>query len=242
MHIECLPIKTSPILPPEQSIYPILEEYLPSLQENDLLLITSKILAIHQGRCLKITDTTNKDDLIKSEAEYFIPRSEVPFQSATLTIKENTLIASAGIDESNANGYYVLWPKNTNTLVKEICILLKKRYKINNLAVIATDSHTMPLRWGVLGISIGFYGLEPLYDYRGQPDIFGRKLKMTQRNIVDMLAVLGVAAMGEGAEQTPLAIIRGMPGIQFTDKDTYEDLIIPKDADIYKPLLDRFHY
>ena len=242
MHIECLPIKTRPILPPEQSIYPILEEYLPPLQENDLLLITSKILAIHQGRCLKITDTTNKDELIKSEAECFIPRSEIPSQAAILTIKENTLIASAGIDESNANGHYVLWPENTNNLVKEICIFLKKRYKLNNLAVIATDSHTMPLRWGVLGISIGFYGLEPIYDYRGQPDIFGRKLKITQQNIVDMLAVLGVSVMGEGSEQTPMAIIRGMPNIQFTDKETYQNFIIPKDMDIYKPLLDRFHY
>ncbi len=38
------------------------------------------------------------------------------------------------------------------------------------------DSHIIPLRHGTLGISIGFYGMEPLYDYRGKPDIFGRLL------------------------------------------------------------------
>lgn len=242
MHIECLPIKTRAMLPPQDNIYPILEEYLPVLQENDVLLITSKVLAIHQGRCIKISDNVCKDDVIAQEAEYLIPRAEVPYQAVILTIKENTLIPSAGIDESNANGHYVLWPKNSSELCKELCVFLKNKYRLKNLAIIATDSHTTPLRWGVLGISIGFYGLEPLYDYRGQSDIFGRELQMTQRNVVDMLSVLGVAAMGEGAEHTPLAIIRGVPGIEFTDKETYGEFIIPKDQDIFKPLLDRFHH
>jgi F420-0:gamma-glutamyl ligase len=240
MHIECLPIKTRPILPPIDDIYPVIDEYLPPLREDDVVIITSKILAIHQGRCVKISDDVRKDALIEQEADYFIPRSEVPFQAATLTIKEHVLIPSAGIDESNANGYYVLWPTEVNTLVKDLCIFLKKKYRLNRLAVIATDSHTTPLRWGVLGIAIGFYGLEPLLDYRGKTDIFGRTLKITQKNIVDALAVMGVTVMGEGSECTPMTIIRGAQCVEFTDEDTYHKLIIPKEKDIYKPLLDRF--
>ena len=242
MKIECLPIKTRPILPPQDDVYNIINEYLPALQENDVLIITSKILAIHQGRCVEMLDENQKELLIKQEAEYFIPRSEVPLQSVMLTIKENTLIPSAGIDESNANGYYILWPKETNKLVKEICLFLKNKYQLKNLAVIATDSHTTPLRWGVLGIAIGFYGLEPLYDYRGETDIFNRTLKITQKNIVDALSVIGVSVMGEGDEMTPMAIIRGAQFVEFTDEDTYQKLIIPKDEDIYKPLLDKFQY
>lgn len=240
MQIECLQIKTRQILPPQDDIYPVLDEFLPPLKENDVLIITSKILALHQGRCVKIGEGVNKDALIESEAELFIPRSQVPNMAATLTIKENTLIPSAGVDESNASGYYILWPKEVNKLVKEICLYLKKKHNLINLAVIATDSHTIPLRWGVLGISIGFFGLEPLYDYRGKEDIFGRKLKITQKNIVDALAVIGVTVMGEGNESTPMAIIRGAEFVKFTDEDTYQKLIVPRQTDIYKPLLDRF--
>lgn len=239
MQITCLPIQTRPILPPKDSIYDLFNS-LPRLEENDVLLITSKILAIHQGRCVKISPDVDKDVLIEQEAELFIPRSEVPFAAATLTVKENTLIPSAGIDESNGNGYYILWPEHTNTLLQAIRSFLQTKYKIKNLAVIATDSHSTPLRFGVLGISIGFCGLEPLYDYRGKQDIFGRVLKMTQRNVVDALAVLGVAAMGEGDEQTPMVIIRGVEFVRFTNENTYPDFIIPYDHDIYRPLLDRF--
>lgn len=240
MQINFLPIKTRPILPPQDSIYKILDGYLPPLQENDVVVITSKILAIHQGRCVKITGAVDKDRLIRQEAECYIPRRDVPDERVVLTIKENTLIPSAGIDESNANGYYVLWPDKVNGLIKEICLALKQKYNLKNLAVIATDSHTAPLRWGVLGIAIGFCGLEPLCDHRGQPDIFGRPLKMTQRNIVDALAVTAVSFMGESNEQTPMLIIRDWPGIVFTEEDTYHKLIIPRDKDIYKPLLNRF--
>jgi F420-0:gamma-glutamyl ligase len=242
MKIECIPIKTRTLYPPQDNIYSVIDESLLTLQENDVLIVTSKIVAIHQGRCIPINEVPNKDDLIKQEAEYFIPRSEVPFAAATLTIKENTLIPSAGIDESNANGYYILWPTKSSTFAKELCLYLKKKYTLKNLAVIITDSHTVPLRWGVLGCAIGFYGLEPLYDYRGKTDIFGRELKMTQQNIVDALAVISVVAMGEGNEQTPIAIVRGAQFVQFTNQETYPQFIIPKEEDIYKPLLDRFHY
>ncbi|MBI3627066.1 coenzyme F420-0:L-glutamate ligase [Candidatus Uhrbacteria bacterium] len=241
MNLNCITIKTRPLLPPQDDIFPILDQYLPALQEKDVLIITSKVLAIHQGRCIKITDKVNKDDLIKQEADQFIPRERVPNQSVVLSIKGNTLIPSSGIDESNADGHYILWPENPTFLAKQICQYLKQKHGLTDLAVIVTDSHTTPLRWGVLGISIGFFGLEPLRDYRGTPDIFGRKLKMTQQNVVDMLAVLGVAAMGEGNEQTPMAIIRGVDFVRFTDKDTYDKFIIPKDQDIYKPLLEEFH-
>lgn len=242
MKIECLPIKTRAFLPPQDNIYPVIMDALPQLYENDVLIVTSKIVAIHQGRCIPIHEILNKDDLIQAEAEYFIPRSEVPFEAVVLTLKENTLIPSAGIDESNADGHYILWPKESSAFAKELCLELKKKYHLTNLAVIITDSHTVPLRWGVLGCAIGFYGLEPLYDYRGKQDIFGRELKMTQQNIVDALAVLSVACMGEGNEQTPLAIIRGAHFVKFTTEDTYHKFIIPKEEDIYKPLLDRFHY
>ena len=172
--MEFIPIKTRAFLPPKDNIYELLDTFLAELSEGDILLVTSKILAIHQGRCVKITDTLDKDALIMQEAEKHIPRARVPQEHVILTIKQNTLIPSAGIDESNANGFYVLWPVNSNEAAREIWEYARKKWRIAKLAVIITDSHTIPLRYGVLGISIGFFGLRPLKDYRGTLDIFGR--------------------------------------------------------------------
>lgn len=240
MNMKFIPVKTRVFLPPKDNIYALLDEYLPKLIEGDVLVITSKILAIHQGRCVKIGPSIKKDKLIKHEADAYIPRQSVPRATAILTLKQHTLIPSAGIDQSNGNGYYVLWPRKINSLLKEIHHYLVQKHHLRHLALITTDSHTIPLRYGLLGISIGFFGLKPLLDYRGSKDIFGRRLTMTQSNIVDTLAAISVLLMGEGNQQRPLLIIRGADFISFTKKNTWRKLIIPKQIDLYAPLLASF--
>lgn len=239
--MEFIKVKTRKFLTPKDNIYELIDGHLPPLKEGDVLCITSKILGIHQGRTVLIDESNPKqrDQLAKQEAEWYIDRKHVP-HGFLLTIKDYTLIASAGIDKSNSNGYLVLWPKNVNKLLKEIVAYLKKKYKIKKLAAISTDSHVMPLRAGVIGISTGFYGMEPIRDMRGTPDIFGRKLKVTRINIVDALATMGVLMMGEGKEQTPMVIIRNADMVNFTDKSTYRKLAIHPEIDIYKPILKTF--
>jgi F420-0:gamma-glutamyl ligase len=231
-----IPIKTRAILPPEDDIYAILDESLPQLREGDVLFITSKVLAIHQGRCVKIRPGGLKERLIKQEADRYAHSHLKSWKNLYLTIKDHTLIANAGIDESNANGYYILWPRRPSALAKEICSYLKRKYKLKKLAVVVTDSHIIPLRHGTLGISIGFYGMEPLYDYRGKPDIFGRLLKHTTKNVVDGLSTMAVLLMGEGDERTPLLVLRGAKFITFTDKDTHRASVVAPDNDLYAPL------
>ncbi len=241
MKIEVKPVKTRKILPPKDNLYQILDKHLPKLYEGDVLLVASKILAIHQGRCIIKSKIKNqKSKLIRQEADYLLPKHTIAGSDIVLTIKDHTLVPSAGIDESNGNGYYILWPKNTNRLLKEICLHLKKKYKIKKLAVVAVDSHTTPLRWGTMGIAIGFYGMNPLFDYRGKKDIFGRKLEYTQRNLVDPLADLGALVMGEGKEQTPIVIVRGANWVKFTSKDYSKKFFINPKKDLYYPLLKVF--
>lgn len=235
--ITLIPVRTRRILPPKDDFSDVLD-HLPRLRERDIVFITSKILAIHQGRCVKI-GSADKKRLIKREAEAFVP-SRHRYGDFLLTIKDSTLIPSAGIDESNGNGYYILWPRHTQKLLKEIRDRLIKKNRIRKLGVVATDSHTTPLRWGVMGISIGSVGIEPLADYRGKKDIFGRRLKYTQANVVDTLSAIAVLLMGESGERTPIAILRSAPNVQFTNKDTRKNLLIPPKKDIYSPLLGQF--
>lgn len=231
-------VKTRALLPPQDNLYKLLDS-IKRLDDGDIVLITSKILAIHQGRCIKIGPGVDKTKLVKQEAEKYLETKHIQKHKFTLTIKYHTLICSSGIDESNGNEYYILWPKNPNKLLKEFHGYLTKRHGIKNLGLITTDSHFIPMRAGIVGISIGFYGFEPLLDYRGMPDIFGRKLKFTQVNIVDPLAAFGVFLMGESNEQTPIIIVRGIKP-RFSRKNTYRSLIYPYKQDIYYPLLKAF--
>lgn len=239
--MQFIKVKTRAFIPPKDDVFELLNQHLPKLKEGDVVFIASKVLAIHQGRCIEKSKIKNqKSKLIKQEADYRLPGQLVAGSEIILTIKDHTLIPSAGIDESNGKGYFILWPKNTNQLCKQICEYLKKRDKVKKLAVIATDSHTTPLRWGTTGISIGFFGLEPLFDYRGKKDIFGRKLKYTQSNIVDALSAMAVLLMGEGSERIPMVIGRGLNFIKFTNKDSYKKLVIDPKKDLYYPILKIF--
>ncbi|MBU4298798.1 coenzyme F420-0:L-glutamate ligase, partial [Patescibacteria group bacterium] len=181
------PIKTRVFLPPKDDLFSIIRESISGLKEKSIIVFTSKIISIWQGRCIKINLVKDKDELIKKEAEFYIERKNVPKGYVVLTIKNNTLIPTAGIDESNGNGYYILWPKNSFSAAQKIYQFIKKIYCLKNFGVIISDSHCIPLRVGTLGISLAYYGFEPLKDYRGKKDIFGRKFKISQLNLADSL-------------------------------------------------------
>jgi F420-0:gamma-glutamyl ligase len=119
---------------------------------------------------------------------------------------------------------------------------LRKKYQVKNIGVIIVDSHTVPLRRGVMGIGLGYYGFIPIRDYRGTRDLFGRKFKMSTVDLVDSLATAAMLEMGEGAERTPLALIEEVPFVQFTAKPYHPEkkrssLEIHWKEDLYGPLL-----
>lgn len=237
--MEIIPVRTRRLFPPRDNLIAALDASLPRLCERDIVFISSKVLAIHQGRCVKIGPHIDKKKLVLQEANAYA-LNRAPYWDFILTIKDSTLIPSAGIDESNGNGYYILWPKRTNALLCDIRARLMKKFRLKKLAVIATDSHVMPLRSGVLGISIGFFGLEPLRDMRGTKDVFGRKLKYTRINVPDALAALAVLHMGESGERTPVVILRDVPQVKFTNKSTWHKITIPPKKDLYAPVLKKF--
>jgi len=239
--MQFIPVKTRPLLPPQDDIYPVLDESLPALRDNDIVLIASKVISIHQGRCIPMGDVADKDELIKQEAEAYIDRVECPGGYVVLTIKGHTLVASAGIDESNTNGYYSLWPERVNAIAKDIRDYLQKKFGLAQLAIIITDSRFMPLRYGAVGVAIGGFGINPIRDYRQTPDIFGRMLIMSRSNVVDSLASAAVLMMGEGDEQIPIVIARDVPRIDFTAEDIFGELFMPVEEDIYYPLLKKFY-
>ncbi|MDR3169702.1 MAG: hypothetical protein LBU27_08440 [Candidatus Peribacteria bacterium] len=130
--MQFLPIKTRPLLPPKDDLFQIFDEFLPGLKEGDVLFITSKVVAIHQGRCVPVS-SIEKSELIKQEADYWTVSDVVPDKDIYLTITDQVLIPSAGIDESNANGYYILRPKQLNEITQQMHSYLTQKYKIQDL-------------------------------------------------------------------------------------------------------------
>jgi F420-0:gamma-glutamyl ligase len=151
----------------------------------------------------------------------------------SLTVKCGVIIANAGIDESNGNGYYVLWPENVSELLRQIHEFLRKKFGIKNLGLISVDSKIEPMRRGTIGVSQGIFGFNPIRDCRGNGDIFGRNLRITTMNLADALAAAACHLMGEGAECRPLVVARGDENIEFGTEFSLENLIIGGETDLF---------
>lgn len=233
------PIKTHKITP-EDDLFAILDKYIPSLSEKSVVAVASKIVAITEGRVVKKVSEEQKDDLAKKESEYFLPR-EYNQYGFMITIKRNIIVASGGIDESNGNGNYVLWPEDPQKSANAILKHLTETHRLREIGVIITDSKLSPLRWGVTGVAVAHSGFEALNSYIGKPDIFGRKLRAEKTNVADSLATSAVTVMGEGNEQQPLAIIEGASLVRFQKrnptKKELDGLKIAIEDDVYASLL-----
>ncbi len=232
-------VKTHKITKNDQDLLVVLDRYLLKLEEGSIVAVTSKIVAICEGRTVPVSET-NKDELIKQEADLYLPKEENRY-NLYLTIKNNLLAVSAGIDESNADGNYVLWPKDPQASANKVREHLAKKFGLKKIGVIITDSKTTPLRWGVIGAAIAHSGFSALKDLIGSEDLFGRKLKMTKVSVMDGLAASAVLVMGEGREQTPIAVISDVPFVNFQDRNPTEQeldaLKIAIEDDVYAPFL-----
>ncbi|MBI2033435.1 MAG: coenzyme F420-0:L-glutamate ligase [Candidatus Levybacteria bacterium] len=232
-------IKTHKITIKDRDIFEILDKYISLLHEKSVVAITSKIISICEGRVVAL-EKADREALVEKEAEYFLPASENQY-GFNITVKHNMLIASAGIDESNGNGYFVLWPSDPQLWVNKIREYLSQKHKVKHIGVIITDSKTTPLRWGVTGAAISHSGFKALNNYMQKPDIFGRPLHVTKANIMDGLAAAAVVVMGEGIEQTPLAVLEDLPFVHFQDRNPTQEelemLRISLEDDIYAGIL-----
>lgn len=233
-------IRTRRVTRHDRDLFGILDEALPPLAEGTVVAITSKIVALCDGRTIDAAAVTDKAALIRQEADRYLA-PETSRYGITLTITRGRLIPTAGIDESNGGGVFILWPRDAQATANAVRRHLTERHGLSRLGVILTDSTTAPLRWGVTGVGIAHSGFEAVNSYIGQPDLFGKPLRVTKVSVLDGLAAAAVLLMGEGSEQTPLAVIEDLPFVTFQDHDpTPEELTmlrIPPEDDLYAPLL-----
>ena len=125
--MQILPIKTR-VFRENEDLSSFILKYFKKIPENSILVITSKIVALAEGRTVLIDKNLSREEMrtriIKKESDFMI-RTKYTW----LTIKDGMVMASAGIDESNAKGKLILLPKDSFRSADLIRRKLKKIFK-----------------------------------------------------------------------------------------------------------------
>jgi len=245
--LEVLPIKT-PLVQSGDDIIKVILEAIDNagvkIEDGDVLLAADKIVATSEGRVVNY-DVVKPSRRAKRLAEKY--SLEPPFVElvlreadeiyggvprALLTLKNNVLIANAGIDHKNApENSACLWSVNPNETAERIWKSLSNKTG-KKIGFILIDSHVSPMRVGTTGFALGIAGIKPVKDCRGLLDLYDRPLLITRMNIADDLAAAAHLVMGETSERTPLAIIRGAP-VEVADDYDPNDVVIGKEDCMY---------
>ena len=204
--------------------------FLPTVPENTVLAVSSKVVALWKGCTVDYQSKAQKETLIRRQSQAAL---KTPL--AWFTIKDGMVMTNAGIDESNAKGKLIFLP-DCYACARELRAALQQAWKVHNLGIVITDSAILPLRAGVIAAAVGYAGFHGVKDLRGKADIFGKKLQTTLVDVADSLATTAALLMGEAAEQCPLCVIEGAP-VVFTEDVPRDEIKYPVQNDLYTPLL-----
>jgi coenzyme F420-0:L-glutamate ligase len=205
---------------PVEAILKSLQEQNLQLEDNDILAITSKIIAYAENRVVRLSDVKPSEkakelahnySLQPEFAELILREADKIYggvEKAVLTLKNGILTANAGIDNKNAPvGFAVLWPNKAEEWARHIREEIKHRMG-KKVAVLIVDSSLIPLRIGTVGLALAVAGFKPIIDCRGEKDIYGKTLVITRHAVADNLASAAHLLMGEVAEKTPFVLIK----------------------------------
>jgi coenzyme F420-0:L-glutamate ligase len=201
-------------------------------KRGDLIAVASKVVSTCESRFVKLDDVkvreaakriSRKWGLDQRLAALILREADEIFggvRGFLLTTKCGVMTANAGIDLKNSpRGTAMLWPRYPDVSAARFRKFLERKFGVR-LGVIIVDSRVTPLRLGTVGSAIGTSGFEPVVDYRGSPDIYGRRAMVTQANIADDLASTAHLLMGETNERVGLVVIRGAPIILRSKVDS----------------------
>lgn len=222
-----------------------------TLRDGDILVLAQKIVSKSEGRLVNLTTVTPSP---KARELAAVSGKDARFvelvlreSSEVLRVRPGTIIvehrngfvcANAGIDHSNVRGedgapedWVLLLPEDSDASADRIRTELEQAIN-TRLGVLVIDSHGRAWRNGTVGISIGMSGLPGLVDLRGEPDLFGFHLQVTQVGTADELAAAASLVMGQASEGTPVVHVRGFP---YTLRDgQLNELIRPRDMDMFR--------
>jgi len=215
------------------------------LQNEDVLVISSKYVSNSQGRLIDLEKVNaSKDGIELSEkfqikpkiAEVILRESDMIFGGISgfvIASSDNIMAPNAGIDKSNAKkGKVILYPEEPYLIAEQIRRKIFLKHLVH-VGIIIVDSRLMPARVGTTGVAISCAGIEPVTDMRAEKDLDGNPLKVTFQAVVDNLASIANHKMGEGSESKPFAIIRNSDAKLTDRKINPSELAVSLDQCVY---------
>jgi coenzyme F420-0:L-glutamate ligase/coenzyme F420-1:gamma-L-glutamate ligase len=241
--IQVLGVQGLPIIHEGDDIAALICERLPP-EDGDILCIASTIYSKAKGYTKSLATITPTERAIRlgglnGEDPRFV---QAVLDASTDIIMEHPFILSelafghigvrAGVDQSNIeDGMVIFLPPDPMAAADDI------RQRIRAIAgkdvcVIITDTCGRSFRRGQTGNAIGWSGMHAIRDYRGDTDLFGHVLKITEEAVVDEIAGFSNFVMGESNNGVPAAVFRNCP--KWTGHD---NLYFRGDEDITRRVL-----
>jgi coenzyme F420-0:L-glutamate ligase/coenzyme F420-1:gamma-L-glutamate ligase len=251
--LEAIALPGIPLVQPGDDLAKLIHEALAraglALAEGDLLVVAQKIVSKAEGRLVRLATVTPSDEARRlAERAGKDPRLvEVILSesSEVLRVRDNLIIArhrlglvmaNAGVDASNVDGgngeVVLMLPQDPDASCARIGAALAGASGCH-VGVIINDSVGRAWRRGQIGTAIGSWGLDALQDLRGRPDLFGRKLQVSEAALADQIASVASLLQGQADEGQPVVLVRG----GFADPaahGTAADLIRPLEQDLFR--------
>ena len=215
------------------------------LQTGDVIVIAQKIVSKAEGRVVRlgsitpsemaqdIAKTSGKDprhvEAILRETAKIVRRKDAHLIVET---KQGFVCANAGVDRSNVEDQdsLTLLPADADKSARAIRERIRKLSGAD-VGVIISDTFGRAWRIGQVNVAIGLDGMPPVVDYRGQKDMFGYVLNVTQMAIADELASAAELVMKK-SDGVPVVIIKGFEYVQ--GKGSAKALVRPEEEDLFR--------
>lgn len=214
------------------------------LRDGDIICVASSVYSKARGYTRRLADITPGDRAIRIAAK---TKEDPRFIQAVLDASTEILLeypfvlsevscghigVRAGVDQSNIEDEMViLLPPDPMGAAQEIVDSIRSIAGIN-VAIIITDTCGRSFRRGQTGHAIGWSGIPAIRDFRGDTDLFGHVLKITEEAVVDEIAGFANFVMGESNRGVPVTVFRNCP-----PWNGHDDLYFSKDEDIFRKKL-----
>ncbi|MDG6256071.1 MAG: coenzyme F420-0:L-glutamate ligase [Methanomicrobiaceae archaeon] len=243
MHIEIAPVEGLPLIREGDDLPALICDRV-AFGDGDILCVASSVLSKAKGytrtlasiepgeRAERIGAMCGEDprfiQAVLDESEDIL--LEAPFVLSALACGH--VGVRAGVDQSNVeDGVLILLPSDPMAAAQEI---REGIFGITgaDVRVILTDTCGRSFRRGQTGTAIGWSGTPAIRDYRGDTDLFGHVLRITEEAVVDEIAGFANFVMGESSRGVPAVVFRNCPA--WTGHD---ELYFTADEDITRAAL-----
>jgi coenzyme F420-0:L-glutamate ligase/coenzyme F420-1:gamma-L-glutamate ligase len=199
----------------------------PDLRDDDILVVTSKIISKAEGRLVRM----DREAAIDAETVRVVARRGA---ARIVETKHGLVLAAAGVDNSNTPpGTVALLPEDSDASARQLRKGLAGRLGVR-VGVVVTDTLGRPWRVGQTDTAIGAAGISPVRDYRGQQDSFGNLLEVTLAAVADEIAAASDLVKGKTGG-VPVALVRGLADlVTAADGPGAAALVRPASEDMFR--------